>query len=163
MTLRRLLVVALLFLASSSFGAKTKIYWDDVQFGAARYKPTGTGWDSSVTIFLGWSPILQFDSFALRGELGFAWPRDTYQNRFLSMNYEAYLMVPIWSLLSIEAGGGMQYWRYEGGTTNPIASMNFCFRVEEWVDRVFFGYQRFFLAGRPVDQFRSGLAVNLFR
>jgi hypothetical protein len=162
-TLRFLLVLAVLW-APDTYARKAKFLWSDIQLGATRVKPNGPGWSSGVTVQAAWTPILDLDlnDVFLRGELGFSWPYDNGGYRFLSVNYQAFVMVPVYSLLMVEGGAGMQYWKNAGGITHPIVSFNFVLRVAEFVDRVYFGYSRYFLAGRGVDQFSSGVAFNLF-
>lgn len=155
----RLLVVLGFILGPSLHARSTKFLWSDFQFGATRYKPT---WQSNASIAIAWTPMLDMDKVLLRGELGFSWPYDRAGYRFLSTNYQGFLMVPVYSLLFAEAGAGFQNWRYQGGVTHPLFSFNVILRVGEFVDRIYFGYSHFFLSGAGVNQFSSGIAVNLF-
>jgi len=158
----RFLMILGFVLSPSLHARTTKFLWSDIQFGATRYKPTTSGWDSSVSFGLAWTPVIDMDAFLVRGEFGVSWPTDRAGYRFFGTNSQAFIMVPVYSLLYAEAGAGLQYWKYQGGVTYPIATFNFVMRVGEFIDRIYFGYSRFFFSGAGVNQFSSGVAVNLF-
>ncbi len=157
-----LLTIFALFAVETAQAVKTRYHFDDIQIGASRIKPTEVGWATSVSPNIAWTPLVDFDFVLTRGEFGFSWPSDANGSRFLSMNYQAFVMVPVWSLVLVEGGAGVQHWRYEGGLTKPILSVNIVLRAGEFIDRVYFGYSRFLFSGTPVNQFSSGLAINVF-
>jgi hypothetical protein len=100
---------------------------------------------NSVMAQAAWTPIFGLGPLGLRGELG-ATLLDTGAGSFVALNYEALLRMGLFPNVTLEAGGGLQTWAGNGGTSGVI-SAGLAFGLAGTLDRIYATYSRFLLGG----------------
>ncbi len=120
---------------------------------------TPKAFTNSNSIEIGWSPILDLKVVALRGDLSIFSAKRNPDSKFMITNYEAYLMLPILPLITVEAGGGMQNWHGQGGIS-PVASAGLMIRIGEVIDRLYFNYSYLFAKDNQTKEIRVGIGLN---
>lgn len=148
----------LLVLSVSPVFASDKTELSSMQFNGNYVVQTGN-LGETTTLQVGWAPIFPLGAVAIRGELGAMLLKNALGDRFLALNYDVFLRVPLHEYLLAEVGLGFQTWTAGNGGTKPEFSLNACVPFANNVfDRVFVGYSRFFLAG-GVNEFKLGFGL----
>ena len=159
MKLRILIFLSLLSLPMTPSWARSVMKITDFKFGAARVAPANL--PNSVFLDLGWTPLLDLEPVGFRAEISIAGARDNTDKRFFISNYEGYVMLPIMSVVTIEAGGGLQYWHGANIGAVPVASTGIMFRVGELIDRLYINFSYAFLSsGNTARIVKSGIGFN---
>jgi len=120
--------------------------------------------EAGANIFSGqaaWIPSFGAGSVGIRGELGAAWLKNGLGDRFFQFNYEGFLVLSLSPVTDLELGGGMATWAGGNGGTHPILSADLVISIPGVLNRLFFGYSRYFMPGLNSHQVKAGIGFSL--
>jgi len=144
--------------SSFAWAGSGALRWKNVSVGASSFTPSD--WKSSTFLDVSWSPLYDFGPFAVRLGLGASSPQDANQKRFLSTYYQAAVMMPLVSLLGVEASIGYRSFHRDGLGSHPEWGGGFIFRTAEFLDRVYVCMSRYLLPENTTSIFRVGISLS---
>jgi hypothetical protein len=151
--------VGLIFCCNAANAKSGIFHLTNFKLGYCRTSPSN--FKSSTSPELGWTPIIDAGPLAVRGEISLFFAKNSNDSNFLISDYEAYLLLPVFStVLVVEGGGGLQNWSGQGGLS-PVLSGSLMFRIGESVDRLYLTYSQVFVSNNSTHVFKTGLAFNL--
>lgn len=151
-----LVFLALLY-SGTSYGLLNPIKLTNFKIGFLRTTPKL--FESSTSPEIGWTPIVDFGVVAVRGDISIFSANRRADSKFFISDYEAYLMLPIFPIVTIEAGGGLQNWHGQGGIS-PVLSGGIMIRIGEYIDRLSLNYSNVFVKDNGTKEFRVGMGFN---
>ena len=155
----RYLALLILVLSAQTAFARKGFIATQFQLGGIRSIPSQ--WSSSAFVHVAWTPTYRVRGGGYRGEIGFTGLRNSLDERYLSVNYQAFAYALLFSLVAIEGGAGMQSAFHTAGGTHPLLTANIVLSVEGGtIDRLVMGYSRFFVPDNGTDQFYSGVGFK---
>ncbi|MFM8312947.1 MAG: hypothetical protein ACKOA8_01555 [Deltaproteobacteria bacterium] len=144
---------------TATFAGSAGLRLANFKIGFLRTSPKN--FDSSTSPEIGWTPIVDLGLLAVRGEISLFSAKHSDKTKFIISNYEAYLMLPLFtSIIVAEAGGGVQNWSGQGGIS-PVVSGSLMLRIGETIDRLYLTYSRVFVSNNASSVFKVGLGINL--
>lgn len=158
--MNKALAICFFVFTVTASAAQTHIRIFDFALGGMRYTPLDTGWKTSTSVEIAWTPLIDLNWITLRGGLGVSWPKDRAQQSFTAFQYEAAVIVPVASIFGIEANFGVRTFGDNGGTQPEVGGAMVA-RIGEFFDRLYIGFGRLMIPGNPVNVFRVGTGFNL--
>jgi hypothetical protein len=132
-----------------------------LEFRANGYFAMQEGGGDTITGQISWNPTYSFGRVSVRGNLGVGLLKGSFEDKFISINYQALAHVGVLGGFGVEAGGGMQTWMDNGGT-HPIFSGNLVYDLKWMVlNRVFAGYSYFLLPNNATQEIRLGIGISI--
>lgn len=152
----RSFLVSLLVFSSTTWAGTLE--WKNVSFGASSFTPSD--WKSSAFLDVAWTPQLDFGAVAARLGFGASGPKDGNQKRFLSTYYQAALMLPVISLISVEASFGFRTFHRDDIGSHPEWGGGFLLRPGEAIDRIYVCMSRYLIPDNTTSIFRVGISIS---
>jgi len=147
-----------LLCCAASYGGISPTKFNNFKIGFLRTNPANL--ESSTSPEAGWTPIFDMKVIALRGEISVFSAKRSTNSKFFISDYEVFVMLPIFNLVTVEAGGGIQNWHGQEGVS-PVATGGMMLRIGEFIDRLYVNYSRVFVKNNAANEFKVGLGFNL--
>jgi hypothetical protein len=154
--MRAILAFILVFSSLSGFGSTFE--WKNFSFGASSFTPSD--WKSSAFLDGSWSPQIDLGSVAVRLGLGASALKDSADKRFLTSYYQAAIMLPVISLLSVEGSFGYRTFHRDEMGTHPEWGGGFLMRPGEAIDRIYICMSRYLIPDNTTSIFRVGISIS---
>ena len=154
--MRKLLVLGfLLSKLSLAFGG-----FELANFSLGISSFTPSDWKSSTFLDAAWTPHWDLGFFTPRLGFGVSALKNGNDQRVFTSFYQAALMVPLVSIIGVEASFG--YRSLHEGTlgSHPEWGFGLLVRPGEFVDRVYVCMSRFLLPENTISIFRVGVALS---
>lgn len=154
----RFILSLFLFLAPLTCLGSSTFAWKNFSVGASNFTPSD--WKSSAFLDAAWTPQVDFGSFAARLGLGASGPKDQNNTRFLTTYYQAAVMLPVVSLIWVEASFGFRSFHRDDIGSHPEWGGGFLLRPGEAIDRVYLCMSRYLIPNNTTSIFRVGLSFS---
>jgi hypothetical protein len=154
----RYLCLVLVVFSSLSLASSNTLELKNFSFGMARVTPSD--WQTSVFPEVAWTPHLDFGSVLVRLGLGISSPKDSNESHFMTTYYQAGLILPVVSLFSVEAFGGMRTFHTRDIGTHPEFGGSFILRTAEFLDRFYISMSQYLIPENPTSILRIGMALS---